>query len=126
MLRSWSWWRGRKHRTSRRGCLGLGRREHLKAEQRQLLTTWQLEELVRKYSDYVHFPIELRMQHEKADTPPEYRTINQGAPLWQRSPSDVTEEQYDELYRHLTHGICYNNPVLLHPLLNTRGKCIKL
>jgi molecular chaperone HtpG len=76
---------------------------HLKSEHRQLLATWQLEELVRKYSDYVHFPISLRMQHEKADTPPEYRTINQGAPVWQRSPSDVTDEQYDELYRHLTH-----------------------
>ncbi|MFO0683648.1 MAG: molecular chaperone HtpG [Sandaracinus sp.] len=76
---------------------------HLKEDQRAMLTTWRLEELVRKYSDYVHFPIELKQAHEKEDTPPSYKKVNQGAPLWQRPASEVTEEQYEELYRHLSH-----------------------
>jgi molecular chaperone HtpG len=76
---------------------------HMKAEQRAMLSTWRLEELVRKYSDYVQFPIELKQEHAKDDAPPTYKTVNQGAPLWQRPASEVTEEQWHELYRHLSH-----------------------
>lgn len=76
---------------------------HLKEDHRGMLSTWRLEELVRKYSDYVHFPIELRQTHEKADAPATYKTVNQGAPLWQRPAAEVTLEQWEELYRHLSH-----------------------
>lgn len=76
---------------------------HLREDQRGLLTTWRLEELIRKYSDYVHFPIELRLARQKDDAAPAYKTVNRGSPLWQRSPSEVTAEQYDELYRHIAH-----------------------
>ncbi len=76
---------------------------HLREDQRGLLTTWRLEELIRKYSDYVHFPIELRLERAKDDAVPAYKTINRGSPLWQRPASEVTDEQYDELYRHISH-----------------------
>jgi molecular chaperone HtpG len=76
---------------------------HLREDQRSLLTTWRLEELIRKYSDYVHFPIELRLARQKDDAAPAYKTVNRGSPLWQRSPSDVTAEQYEELYHHIAH-----------------------
>ena len=86
---------------------------HLKDDQRAMLTTWQLEELVRKYSDYVHFPIELRHRGEKEETAPTYKVVNQGAPLWQRNAADVTEEQWLELYRHLTHD--HEKPLAFEP-----------
>ncbi len=86
---------------------------HLKADQRPMLTTWRLEELVHKYSDYVHFPIELRQAHEKDGTPPSYKTVNQGAPLWQRPASEVSEEQWQELYRHLSHD--HEKPLAYDP-----------
>lgn len=76
---------------------------HLKDDAKaELLRSWQLEELVKKTSDYLHFPIELRFDKEKEGAA-EYRTINRGTALWQRSPSDVKDEEYAELYKHLAH-----------------------
>ena len=86
---------------------------HLKDDHRGMLTTWRIEELVRKYSDYVHFPIELRQAHEKQDAPATYKTVNQGAPLWQRPASEVTQEQWEELYRHLSHD--HERPLAFDP-----------
>ena len=79
---------------------------HLKDDQKQLLDPWALRDLVRRYSDYIAYPIELETREEgedkKGDETKRER-INQGAALWQRPKSEITPEQYEELYRHLTH-----------------------
>ncbi len=77
----------------------------LKEESKDLLEPWRLRELVRRYSDYVAYPIELvTADKEKPEDPPKRETINQGSALWQRSKSEITDEQYDELFKHLTHA----------------------
>jgi len=87
-----------------RASRGTELRLHLKEEHKELLETWRLRELVRRYSDYVAYPIELETRdEEKPDEPPKRETINQGRALWQRPKSEITDEQYDELYKHLTH-----------------------
>ncbi len=87
-------------RTSR----GTEVRLHLKDEHKEMLEPWRLRELVRRYSDYVAYPIELETRDdEKPEEPPKRETINQGRALWQRPKSEITDEQYDELYKHLTH-----------------------
>jgi molecular chaperone HtpG len=58
-----------------------------------------LRQLVERYSDYLSYPIELT----KTGKTDEFESINRGTALWQRSPKDVTPEQYEELYKHLTH-----------------------
>ncbi len=78
------------------------------------LETRKLQELVRKYSDYIRYPIrmELPQQEEKPapdplpeDYKPEFltvmkwETVNSMVPLWQRSKSAVTEEEYHSFYR---------------------------
>jgi len=68
----------------------------LKAEHKELLEKWRLSELVRRYSDYVAYPIELETKGEK-------ETLNQGRALWQRPKTEITDAQYEELYKHLTH-----------------------
>lgn len=75
---------------------------HLKDEHLDFLRTWELERLVREYSDYLAWPIELKKEREK-DTDPVFERVNKGTALWQRSPKDVTKEQYEELYKHLSH-----------------------
>ncbi len=65
---------------------------HLKADQDSFLDPFTLEDLVKRYSDYVAYPIKL-------DT----KQINRASALWQRSKTEVAQEQYDELYKHLTH-----------------------
>ncbi len=73
---------------------------HLKADA-NYLDGFRLRELVRRYSDFLDYPIELvTVDKNKED---KVETLNQGKALWQRRPSDVTEEQYTELYKHLTH-----------------------
>ena len=79
---------------------------HLKEDQKQLLDPWALRDLVRRYSDYIAYPIELETTEvEGEDKKPETKRerINKGAALWQRPKSEITDEQYEELYRHLTH-----------------------
>lgn len=79
-------------------------RLHLKDEHKEMLEAWRLRDLVRRYSDYVAYPIELETPNkEKPEEPPKRDTINQGRALWQRPKSEITDEQYDELYKHLTH-----------------------
>ena len=87
---------------------------HLKEDQKHLLDPYALRDLVRRYSDYIAYPIELETTETVEEEPAEGEAkapktetkrerINKGAALWQRAKSEITDEQYDELYRHLTH-----------------------
>jgi molecular chaperone HtpG len=71
---------------------------HLKEGQTTYAERYSLRRLIEKYSDYVSHPILIPGTEEGA-----WDTVNQAAALWQRNPADVTAEQYEEFYRHLTH-----------------------
>ncbi|MCL2724953.1 MAG: molecular chaperone HtpG [Polyangiaceae bacterium] len=73
---------------------------HLKADQKDLLDEWALRDLVRRYSDYIAYPIELESIKDSEVT---REVLNKASALWQRPKNEITEEQYEELYRHLTH-----------------------
>jgi molecular chaperone HtpG len=73
---------------------------HLKEDQREFETPYRLRELVTRYSDYVAYPIELA---ETKDGSISFTRVNQASALWQRKPADITDEQYDEFYKHLAH-----------------------
>ncbi len=73
---------------------------HLKDEHAEFLTPGRIRQLVTRYSDYVGYPIELGTQKEGELA---FERVNQASALWQRRAADVTDEQYDEFYRHLTH-----------------------
>ena len=76
----------------------------------RFLEEYQIRMLVKKYSDYIRYPIrmEVSKSRRKADSPedkPEYEsymeeeTINSMVPLWQRAKKDVTEAEYESFYR---------------------------
>ena len=84
--------------------------EEEKDEYSQYLREYSLRRLVKKYSDYIRFPIRMLMPHSKRkegcpEDKPEYEevfeweTLNSMVPLWQRKKSEVTQEEYDEFYR---------------------------
>jgi molecular chaperone HtpG len=75
---------------------------HLKEDQKEFLEHWRLRELIARYSDYVAHPIRLRAE-EHDGKEGDFETVNRASALWQRAKSDVTDEQYDEFYQHLTH-----------------------
>ena len=85
----------------------------------QFLEEYQLRNLIRKYSDYIRYPIrmEVTKSRKKEDSPedkPEYEsyteweTMNTMVPLWQRNKKDVTEEEYNSFYREKFFD--YNKP----------------
>ena len=78
-------------------------------EYSQYLREYVLYRLVKKYSDYIRFPIRMQMPRSKlkegctADKPEyeetyEWETLNSMVPLWQRKKSEVTREEYDKFY----------------------------
>jgi molecular chaperone HtpG len=92
---------------------------HLKEEQKEFLSEGRLRDLVRRYSDYIGHPIELGVTPKEGESKePIFERINQASALWQRTPSDVTEEQYSEFYRHLTHDY---EPPLAHRHFKVEG-----
>ena len=80
----------------------------------QYLKTYKLQELIKKYSDYIRYPIvmeveDYRQKEKPADagddykpeweTVKEWKTINSMVPLWQRQKSKVTAEEYNAFYK---------------------------
>ena len=73
-----------------------------------LLDAYKLRQLVRNYSDHIAVPV--RMKAEKWDAEKqemeetgEWEVVNQAKALWLRPRNEVTEKEYDEFYRHITH-----------------------
>ena len=78
---------------------------HLRDDEKEFLDDWRLRELVKRYSDYVSHPIELLVKKGTgADAKTEYETVNKASALWQRPKAEITPEQYDEFYHHLSHA----------------------
>jgi molecular chaperone HtpG len=81
---------------------------HLREGEDELLSAWQLRSIIRKYSDHISLPIQMRKEEwdeEKKEMVirDELETINQASALWARSKSDITDEQYTEFYKHVSH-----------------------
>ena len=73
---------------------------YLKDAEAEFAEEARLDALIRKYSDHIGFPVQLRNLGE-ADSEP--RTVNSATALWTRSRSDVSEEEYKEFYKHISH-----------------------
>lgn len=95
----------------------------------EFLDTYHIHSIIKKYSDYIHYPINLPMEstHIKEDSDPEnpeYETcteikqVNSMTPLWKKMPAQVTKEEYTQFYREKY--MDYEEPILtIHT--NTEG-----
>ncbi len=75
-------------------------------EYSQFLQEYKLRELVRRYSDYIRYPIRMEVEKsrkkedsEEYETYSQVETLNSMVPIWQRPKKDVTEEEYESFYR---------------------------
>jgi molecular chaperone HtpG len=73
---------------------------HLKSDAAGFAQPWRVKELVRKYSDFVLFPIRL-----------DGETVNRSAALWRQPKNEVSVEQHKEFYQHLTAGRLGEEPL---------------
>ena len=85
---------------------------HLRDDQLEYLDWWRVDDLVKKYSDFIAYPITFRQvdppKDEKDDDRKrreerEAKPLNTMVALWKRAKKDVKQEEYDEFYKHLTH-----------------------
>jgi len=79
---------------------------HLRAEQDDLLSGHKLRDIIRKYSNHIVQPIVMKKEEwkdNKQEITDEDETVNQASALWARSKNEITEEQYQEFYKHVGH-----------------------
>ncbi|MFM8466998.1 MAG: molecular chaperone HtpG [Oxalobacteraceae bacterium] len=81
---------------------------HLREGEDEFLSAWQLRSIIRKYSDHISLPITMRKEEWDEEKKAmvvrdELETVNQASALWTRSKSDITDEQYTEFYKHVSH-----------------------
>lgn len=87
---------------------------HLREGEDDFLTNWRLKAIIRKYSDHVSLPIQMLKEEwdnesKTMKTGTELETVNQANALWARNKADITDEQYREFYKHITHDL--NDPL---------------
>ncbi|WP_045859256.1 molecular chaperone HtpG [Teredinibacter purpureus] len=79
---------------------------HLKSDQQEFADGWRLRSIIKKYSDHISLPIIMEKEQagdDKEASEPEDETVNTATALWTRSRNDVTEEEYIEFYKHVSH-----------------------
>ena len=72
---------------------------HLKKDTDEYLKSYRLRELVRKYSDFISYPVYIKSD-DNNDW--EKEPVNSQKPIWTRPEDDVSDEEYNEFYRHLS------------------------
>ncbi len=81
---------------------------HLRADEDEFLSGWKLREILRRYSDHISLPVEMRKEEWDKDKSEQIKTeewesVNQANALWTRNKAEITDEQYREFYKHVSH-----------------------
>jgi len=85
---------------------------HLREGEDEFLSDWKLKTIIRKYSDHITLPIVMKKSEWKDGAEvatDEEETVNKASALWARSKNDLTEEEYQEFYKHVSHD--FENPL---------------
>lgn len=76
---------------------------HLKAEDDEFLSDWRLRSIISKYSDHICWPIVMKKAKEEDKESVEFETVNKATALWTMQKSEITDEDYKLLYKHISH-----------------------
>ncbi len=84
---------------------------HLKDDDKKYLEEWEIRSVVRKYSDYIEHPVVMDIEREEDSTIDKGKkvkttteeTLNSRKAIWLRNKSEVTDEEYAEFYKHISH-----------------------
>lgn len=78
---------------------------HLRDDEKEFTNDWRLRELVTKYSDHISLPVMLPKVQEEEDKEAafEWEQVNKATALWTRNRTDISDEDYQEFYQHISH-----------------------
>ena len=86
---------------------------HLREDEKEFLNEWRLREIIGKYSDHIGLPVEMLTKEyddEGKEIGEKWEKINKSDALWTRSKNDISDEEYKEFYKHLSHD--FADPLL--------------
>ena len=75
---------------------------HLREDQDEFLDDWRVRSIISKYSDHIALPVEVETRNEEDGTVT-WEQINKAQALWTRGKAEVTDEEYKEFYKHISH-----------------------
>lgn len=76
---------------------------HLKPDQDEFLNDWRLRSIITKYSDHICWPIVMKKRTEEDKPTKEFETVNKATALWTLQKSEISDEEYKALYKHISH-----------------------
>ena len=82
---------------------------HLKEGESEFLEPFRLENLIKKYSDHIAIPVFVEKEKAEGEEEAPAEAVNQAQALWTRAKSDVSDEEYNEFYKHVSHD--WNEPL---------------
>ncbi|WGE74611.1 molecular chaperone HtpG [Actinobacillus equuli] len=86
---------------------------HLREDEKEFLSEWRLREIIGKYSDHIGLPVEIQTteyDEEGKASGQKWEKINKAQALWTRSKTEISDEEYQEFYKHLSHD--YNDSLI--------------
>ncbi|QNH65069.1 molecular chaperone HtpG [Proteus vulgaris] len=75
---------------------------HLREGEDEYLDDWRLRSIISKYSDHISLPVEIETKNEEDGTVT-WEKINKAQALWTRNKAEVSDEEYKEFYKHISH-----------------------
>ncbi|MCG3462288.1 molecular chaperone HtpG [Xenorhabdus bovienii] len=75
---------------------------HLREGEDEFLNDWRLRSIIGKYSDHIALPVEIETKNEEDDTVT-WEKINKAQALWTRGKAEISDEEYQEFYKHISH-----------------------
>ncbi len=78
---------------------------HLKSDALEFADHWRLRTIIKKYSDHIDIPVVMQkpLEADEKDKEPEDEVINTATALWTRSRSEISDDEYKEFYKHISH-----------------------
>ena len=76
---------------------------HLREGEDEFLDPHRLRALIRRYSDHIALPVQMRREGESGDSGGDYETINRASAFWRRPKQEISDAEYREFYKHVAH-----------------------